>query len=163
MAIDDNTSYELTGYQVKDLAGRIRRKADASAIPTSISDLGQVTVDDVDWPTIVEELYDGGAIGTDGDVPLNLPSSYFIRIRIFYRSSDGNFGSVDVYHPEGKYVIINSSNMNSSGGWIKIKRLFCAADRLTVDPTNSGEILLPSGRNIGNSFIYITRVEGWNI
>lgn len=34
MAIDDNTSYELTGYQVKDLAGRIRRKADASAIPT---------------------------------------------------------------------------------------------------------------------------------
>ena len=24
MAIDDNTSYELTGYQVKDLAGRIR-------------------------------------------------------------------------------------------------------------------------------------------
>ena len=34
MAIDDNASYELTGYQVKDLAGRIRRKADASAIPT---------------------------------------------------------------------------------------------------------------------------------
>lgn len=34
MAIDDNTSYELTGYQIKDLAGRIRRKADASAIPT---------------------------------------------------------------------------------------------------------------------------------
>lgn len=34
MAIDDNTSYELTGYQVKDLAGRIRLKADASAIPT---------------------------------------------------------------------------------------------------------------------------------
>ena len=34
MAIDDNASYELTGYQVKDLAGRIRLKADASAIPT---------------------------------------------------------------------------------------------------------------------------------
>lgn len=28
MAIDDNTSYELTGYQVKDLAQRIRGKAD---------------------------------------------------------------------------------------------------------------------------------------
>ena len=27
MASDDNTSYELTGYQVKDLAGRIRLKA----------------------------------------------------------------------------------------------------------------------------------------
>lgn len=32
MAIDDNTSYELTGYQVKDLAGRIRRKADTSSL-----------------------------------------------------------------------------------------------------------------------------------
>ena len=52
MAIDDNTSYELTGYQVKDLAGRIRRKADASSVPTSISDLGQVTSSDVDWSTM---------------------------------------------------------------------------------------------------------------
>ena len=51
MAIDDNTSYELTGYQVKDLAGRIRRKADASSVPTSISDLGQVTSSDIDWST----------------------------------------------------------------------------------------------------------------
>lgn len=32
MAIDDNTSYELTGYQVKDLAQKIRAKADAAAI-----------------------------------------------------------------------------------------------------------------------------------
>lgn len=52
MAIDDNTSYELTGYQVKDLAGRIRRKAEASSVPTSISDLGQVTSSDIDWSTI---------------------------------------------------------------------------------------------------------------
>lgn len=52
MAIDDNTSYELTGYQVKDLAGRIRRKAEASSVPTSISDLGQVVSSDVDWSTM---------------------------------------------------------------------------------------------------------------
>lgn len=32
MAIDDNASYELTGYQVKDLAGKIRAKADASSL-----------------------------------------------------------------------------------------------------------------------------------
>lgn len=52
MAIDDNTSYELTGYQVKDLAGRIRLKADANSVPTSISDLGQVTSSDIDWSTM---------------------------------------------------------------------------------------------------------------
>ena len=59
MAIDDNTSYELTGYQVKDLAGRIRRKADASSVPTSISDLGQVTASDVDWASL-EDLSGSG-------------------------------------------------------------------------------------------------------
>lgn len=42
MAIDDNTSYELTGYQIKDLAGRIRLKADASAIP--IVNSGMLTI-----------------------------------------------------------------------------------------------------------------------
>lgn len=32
MAIDDNTSYELTGYQVKDLAQKVRAKADSSSL-----------------------------------------------------------------------------------------------------------------------------------
>lgn len=34
MAIDDNTSYELTGAQIKDLASKINAKAEASDIPT---------------------------------------------------------------------------------------------------------------------------------
>ena len=32
MAIDDDTSYELTGYQVKDLAQKIRAKADSNSL-----------------------------------------------------------------------------------------------------------------------------------
>lgn len=32
MAIDDNESYELTGYQVKDLASKVRAKADSAAL-----------------------------------------------------------------------------------------------------------------------------------
>ena len=32
MAIDDNTSYELTGYQVKDLAQKVRAKADSASL-----------------------------------------------------------------------------------------------------------------------------------
>lgn len=35
MAIDDNTSYELTGAQVKDLASKINGKADASSVPAA--------------------------------------------------------------------------------------------------------------------------------
>lgn len=34
MAIDDNTSYELTGAQVKDLASKINAKADTSSLAT---------------------------------------------------------------------------------------------------------------------------------
>ena len=34
MAIDDNTSYELTGAQVKDLASKINDKADSSSLAT---------------------------------------------------------------------------------------------------------------------------------
>ena len=34
MAIDDNTSYELTGAQVKDLASKINAKADSSSLAT---------------------------------------------------------------------------------------------------------------------------------
>lgn len=34
MAIDDNTSYELTGAQVKDLASKIKAKADSSSLAT---------------------------------------------------------------------------------------------------------------------------------
>lgn len=34
MAIDDNTSYELTGLQVKDLASKIRAKANANSLAT---------------------------------------------------------------------------------------------------------------------------------
>ena len=40
MAIDDNTSYELTGYQVKDLARKIRQKADSDSLaPVATSGL----------------------------------------------------------------------------------------------------------------------------
>ena len=56
MAIDDNTSYELTGYQVKDLAGRIRQKADsASLAPVATSGL----YSDITGAPTVPTVYNG--------------------------------------------------------------------------------------------------------
>lgn len=77
MAIDDNTSYELTGYQVKDLAGRIRRKADASSVPTSISDLGQVTSSDVDWSTMPGYMH---LVAIGKNTGVNFATSSFIGL-----------------------------------------------------------------------------------
>lgn len=56
MAIDDNTSYELTGYQVKDLAGRIRQKVDsASLAPVATSGL----YSDITGAPTVPTVYNG--------------------------------------------------------------------------------------------------------
>ena len=56
MVIDDNASYELTGYQVKDLAGRIRQKADsASLAPVATSGL----YSDITGAPTVPTVYNG--------------------------------------------------------------------------------------------------------
>ena len=65
MAIDDNTSYELTGAQVKDLASKINAKADSSSLATVAtsglySDLsGTPTI-----PTKTSDLTNDGADNT---------------------------------------------------------------------------------------------------
>lgn len=69
MAIDDNTSYELTGYQVKDLANKIRGKADTaslSSVATSglYSDLiGAPTIPTVNNGTLTIQE-NGTTVGT---------------------------------------------------------------------------------------------------
>ena len=65
MAIDDNTSYELTGAQVKDLASKINAKADSSSLATvatsgSYADLsGTPTI-----PTKTSDLTNNGSDNT---------------------------------------------------------------------------------------------------
>lgn len=56
MAIDDDTSYELTGYQVKDLAQKIRAKADSNSL-ASVATSGLYS-DIIGTPTI-PTVYNG--------------------------------------------------------------------------------------------------------
>lgn len=56
MAIDDNTSYELTGAQVKDLASKIKAKADSSSLAT-VATSGSYT-DLINTP-VQPTVYDG--------------------------------------------------------------------------------------------------------
>lgn len=56
MAIDDNKSYELTGYQVKDLAQKIRAKADSSSLaPVATSGL----YSDITGAPTIPTVYNG--------------------------------------------------------------------------------------------------------
>lgn len=69
MAIDDNTSYELTGYQVKDLAQKVRAKADSSSLASVAtsglySDLtGTPTIPTVNNGTLTV-IQNGTTVGT---------------------------------------------------------------------------------------------------
>lgn len=69
MAIDDNTSYELTGYQVKDLANKVRAKADSSSLASVAtsglySDLtGKPTIPTVNNGTLTL-VQNGTTVGT---------------------------------------------------------------------------------------------------
>ena len=66
MAIDDNTSYELTGAQVKDLASKINGKADASSVPAA-----QVN-SDWDATSGVAEILNKPTIPTVNDATLTI-------------------------------------------------------------------------------------------
>lgn len=69
MAIDDNTSYELTGAQVKDLASKIKAKADSSSLATvatsgNYNDLtNQPTIPTVNDATLTIQQ-NGSTVGT---------------------------------------------------------------------------------------------------
>ena len=69
MAIDDNTSYELTGYQVKDLANKVRGKADSNSLASVAtsglySDLiGKPTIPTVNNGTLTIQ-HNGTSAGT---------------------------------------------------------------------------------------------------
>ena len=85
MAIDDNKSYELTGYQVKDLASKVRAKADSSSLASVAtsglySDLtGRPTIPTVNNGTLtikqngttVETFAANQATGTTVDIDIH--------------------------------------------------------------------------------------------
>ena len=98
MAIDDNTSYELTGYQVKDLAQKIRAKADSSSLASVAtsglySDLtGAPTIPTVYNGTLTIQQ-NGTTLGTfsanqDTNETINITGGGGTSATIFYLDDD---------------------------------------------------------------------------
>lgn len=229
MAINDNTSYELFGYQVKDLANKIKSKAESDSLaPVATSGLYSdltgkptiptvyngtltiqqngttvdtftanssadktvnietitaetvapaqqvgaittnmiadeaVTASKVDWSTIVTTLYDGGTTGTTGNIVFSESVANFVRIKVYYKTSDNIYSSREYYNPDGKIISMTEMNMTSSNGWLKTAVYTVSGTTMNHSGT-SGQISLPNGINTGNSYIVIMRVEGWKI
>lgn len=109
MAIDDNASYELTGYQVKDLAGKIRAKADSSSLASVAtsglySDLtGAPTIPTVYNGTLTIQQ-NGTQLGTfsanqSGNTTINITGGGGSTVTLFAYDSSG-----DMYDASFNYV-----------------------------------------------------------
>lgn len=86
MAIDDNTSYELTGAQVKDLASKINAKANSSSLAT-VATSGSYT-DLINTP-VQPTVYDGTLTiqqngATKGTFTANQSSASTVNIETIY-------------------------------------------------------------------------------
>ena len=131
MAIDDNTSYELTGYQVKDLAQKIRAKADTSALaPVATSNLysdltGKPTIPTVYNGTLTIKQ-DGVTVGT---FSANQSTNNTINL-----SSGGMYKeSVYLFCGNVNYALYGGNNLTYDG---YIGRFYTAIG----DPMNTQEI-----------------------
>lgn len=98
--------------------------------------------------------------GTNGTVTLSETSANFAFIRIFYKSNDGFYGSVDVYASDGKTAWLAS-------GWIdrnlygnqKLKTVKISGTAITT--VNYVEVNIDANITSANNYIYITRVDGY--
>lgn len=86
MAIDDNTSYELTGYQVKDIAQKIRAKADSSSL-ASVATSGLYS--DLTGAPTIPTVYNGTLTiqqngTTKGTFTANQSSASTVNIETIY-------------------------------------------------------------------------------
>ena len=128
MAIDDNTSYELTGSQVKDLANKIKAKAadDAFVGATSSApgskglvpapaagDQGKVLTGDGSWTNIFNLIYPVGSIymSVNNTDPGTLFGGTWVawgagRVPVGVDTNDENFDTVEETGGEKTHTLI---------------------------------------------------------
>lgn len=128
MAIDDNTSYELTGAQVKDLASKINDKAKATALTDgSVTKVGTGTVGGTATP-----IY----LNSGSPTAVNKPASgsWFKGI------PDINSGGV---MEVGKYLDFHNANGDTSDYAVRLQTQ--GNNQVAVNlPTASGTLALTS-------------------
>ena len=122
-----------------------------------------ITSDNIDFTTLRKVLYDGGDTGTTGDVALSESAANYDYMVIYFRPNDGYLSSTKIRSPNGKRAFLISgyagSGTSDTSGWnIKLKVVSISGTSIT--PFAYKEY---NGSVTNSNYIYITRVEGWNI
>lgn len=122
-----------------------------------------ITSDNIDFTTLRKVLYDGGDTGTTGNVALSDSAANYEYMVIYFQPNDGYLSSTKIRNPNGKRAFLVSgyagSSTSDTSGWnIKLKVVTISGTSIT--PFAYKEY---SGSVSNYNYIYITRVEGWNI
>lgn len=107
-------------------------------------------------------LYDNSS-GTNGNVSLNESSANFESIRIFYRSNDNYYASIDVYQPNGKKISLFSIFVQSDTRvYAKASNFAISGNKINKEKTNECRLdkAATPGVYTANN-LYITRVIGF--
>lgn len=120
---------------------------------------GAVTSQKADWTTIVTKLYETQN-GTNATFQLSESAANFKRLRFFFRSNDGDYSSLDVYEPDGKTISTEVVHPVPTASYSKITLWGISGTTVTkgvsIQVANDGTIQ-------SADYVYITRVEGWQI
>ena len=165
MAIDDNTSYELTGAQVKDLASKINAKADSSSLAT-VAPSGSYN-DLLDKPTI-PTVNDGTLTiqhngTTKGTFTANQSAASTVNIETIYADTPGTAttpaASVQASDIVWSTMPFNYSTTEIDTGctWIDGSHIY----RKTVDISSLPNATSKSVANGISNLNNVVRVEGF--
>lgn len=116
-------------------------------------------------------LYDNDDTPAKGAITLSESSANFTRLKIFYKNTNGFYGSVDVYNPNGKTVTLLNFAYgdvdNTDPMILKFRVIDISDNKIDTSQSSSGtyvtgEQRLSEGRHYtkGN-FIVITQVLGY--
>lgn len=165
MAIDDNTSYELTGRQVKDLANKVKAKADSASL-ASVATSGLYS--DLTGKPTIPTVYNGTLTiqhnGTSkGTFTANQSTNSTVNIETIY---------ADTISPATQIAPITASMIDWStvgfynysttehtvGTWIDGKPIYRKTINIGTLPSSSS-----SGKNIAHNISnlgFMIKIEG---
>lgn len=155
MAIDDNTSYELTGLQVKDLAQKVKAKVDSSSL-AAVATSGDYT-DLLNTPTIptvndatLTITQNGTTAGTftansSSDTTISLTDTTYTHFTGATAAADGTQGLVPgplagddtkFLSGDGTWKTVSSGSSYTAGNGISID----ANNEISIDDTVVAEL-----------------------
>ena len=118
-------------------------------------------------------LYNGGAAlnydtapgsGTTGTVTLSESAANFSKLKIFFRTDDNAYQSVEVISPDGKSVELSVNHPGGSGQtstvWIKGATVAISGTSITVSAYINMGVSAAGNTLAAGNVIYVVRVEG---